>query len=148
MHSRRSSATGRHHTRDCPCRKASLQSCGASRVHASVAPRLEPQQRLGWCDLLPITAGRTARRSCSAMPERRYPPPCRRGGPTPRAAASFRDEPVADWNPRCSVSFCGRRYLPCPTRSSLEAKKTDENPNGLGGRWVVVANGRRIRRKR
>jgi hypothetical protein len=49
MYSRRSSATGRDHTRDCPCREASLQSCGASRGHAkhyfarlmqeSVAPR-------------------------------------------------------------------------------------------------------------
>ena len=27
-------ATGRDHTRDWPCREASLQSCGASRVHA------------------------------------------------------------------------------------------------------------------
>ena len=35
IHSRRSSATGRDHTRDCPCREASLQSCGASRLHAS-----------------------------------------------------------------------------------------------------------------
>ena len=34
MHSRRSSATGRDHTTDCPCRESSLQSCGVSRVHA------------------------------------------------------------------------------------------------------------------
>jgi CheY-like chemotaxis protein len=35
-----------------------------------------------------------------------------------------------------------------PREASLEAKKTDESRNGLGGRWVVVANGWRIGRKR
>jgi hypothetical protein len=49
-----------------PCREASLQSCGASRAHASTtladlfkkASHLEPHQRLGWCGLLPIRGAR------------------------------------------------------------------------------------------
>jgi hypothetical protein len=38
---------------------------------------LEPQQCLGWCGLLPITAGGLPTAPCfnRAMPERRFPPP-------------------------------------------------------------------------
>jgi hypothetical protein len=58
-------ATGRDHTRDCPCREASLQSCGASRAHASTtlgrfiqkASHLERSSASTWCGLLPSTGG-------------------------------------------------------------------------------------------
>jgi hypothetical protein len=67
----------------------------------------------------------------------------RRGArPPPASATSSRLEP-----PIVLFRFAVGGIYHVPRETSLEAKKTDESRNGLGGRWVVVANGRRIRRK-
>ncbi len=62
MHSRRSSATGRNHTTDCPCREASLQNCGASRVHAKHYFGRFIQENVA-----PRTAAARAVRSCNSV---------------------------------------------------------------------------------